>query len=208
LILLLRDLSRISIIGFGRPLFGSLSQRLRGFTLLLDCASLSDGFLVFWDCISEESSHSFVSYQCIEVDLLELFRFYPFLGPIAHPFDIFLVSYVDGWRFVSIRSQQSPSPRHPTVLGQNSALRTFPLPGHSEELLFPEFVICQLALKFDEDSGVSDSQLDHPLNSLPRPIDIEKLKDLHLLLQNQPPQYVGGKQIPPSVQKDLAWCDH
>lgn len=54
---------------------------------------------------------------------------------------------------------------------------------------------------------MSDKQLNHPFQSLPRAIDVEKLKDLHLLLQDQPPQDVGGKQIPPGIWHNLTRSD-
>jgi hypothetical protein len=38
--------------------------------------------------------------------------------------------------------------------------------------------------------------------------NVEKLENIHLLVQNRPPQYVGGEEIPPSVWYNLAQSNH
>lgn len=55
---------------------------------------------------------------------------------------------------------------------------------------------------------MSNKQLYHPIWSLPRVIDVEKLKDLHFLLQDQPPQDVGGKKIPLGIWHYLTQGNH
>jgi hypothetical protein len=152
-LLLQRNLLWIYSSKVRSSLFGGLSQGLRGITLFLGFTSLSDRLFVFWNRVSEESPHGFVSYKCVEVNVLKLFGFYPRCKPIAYPFNIFSVSYVDGRRFALVRSQQLLDSRHPTVFRQNGVLRAFPLLRHSKEFLFPELVVCQPALEFDEDRG-------------------------------------------------------
>jgi hypothetical protein len=43
---------------------------------------------------------------------------------------------------------------------------------------------------------------------MPRLVDFEKSKNLHLLLQHQPPKDIGGEQVSSSIWHDLTWSDH
>jgi hypothetical protein len=94
------------------------------------------------------------------------------------------------------------------VLGQKNTFGAFPFSRYSKGLQLSKFIICQPTLKFDENRGVADAQFDHSLRSLPRPVNVQELVNLHLFFQHKPPKDIRSEHISPGVGNDLTGSNH
>jgi hypothetical protein len=158
--------------------------------------------------ISDELPHGLISDNMVKVDVFKLLGLQLRCRPVGHFLHISSFRHADLKSFVTFKTQLLPKPRHSSITWQNSALREFPLSGPSEELLLPELVVRKTQLQFDEYWGVSDSQLNYAFRLLPLAVNVEELENVHLLIQNYHPQYVGGKKVPLSIWHNLARSDH